>query len=100
MTKASILNQILVMSIMKFLTLNNHLFSIIIRCTIGKKAMLFHLIKNFLHYYRKHPFPTCAAEFPLPFIMCPADISKSLGGSSTSLYVMFPQPKTNVDWFR
>ncbi len=28
------------------------------------------------------------------------DITKPLSGKSTSVYVMIPQPKTNVDWFR
>lgn len=44
--------------------------------------------------------PTCTNEFPKPFIICPPDMVKPLPGSSTSLYVMFAQPKTNVDWFR
>ena len=45
--------------------------------------------------------PSCETEFPKPFIMCPADITKPLSGrSSSSVYVMIPQPKTNVDWFR
>ena len=48
----------------------------------------------------KYPAPTCMANFPEPFIMCPPDIQKSLSGTSSSVYVMFPQPKTNVDWFR
>ena len=38
---------------------------------------------------------------PKPYIVCPADVTKLLGDTrSTSAYVMFPQPKTNVDWFR
>ena len=48
----------------------------------------------------QYPAPTCSSNFPEPFIMCPSDIKKSLSGSSSSVYVMFPQPKTNVDWFR
>ncbi|TRY63359.1 hypothetical protein TCAL_10815 [Tigriopus californicus] len=44
--------------------------------------------------------PTCTNEFPKPFIICPPDMVKPLPGSSTSVYVMFAQPKTNVDWFR
>merc|ERR1719491_404078 len=44
---------------------------------------------------------SCETDFPKPFIMCPADITKPLSGrSSSSVYVMIPQPKTNVDWFR
>ena len=38
---------------------------------------------------------------PKPYIVCPADVTKLLADTrSTSAYVMFPQPKTNVDWFR
>ena len=48
----------------------------------------------------KHPVPECVSEFPRPFIMCPGDITKPLSGKATSVYVMIPQPKTNVDWFR
>lgn len=48
----------------------------------------------------KHEMPTCQSDFPKPFIMCPADITKALSGRTSSVYVMIPQPKTNVDWFR
>ncbi len=42
-----------------------------------------------------------AGGFPSPFIVCPPDITKPLPDhGATSVYVMFPQPKTNVDWFR
>ena len=47
--------------------------------------------------------PRCklaVTNFPKPFIMCPADITKPLSGHSSSAYVMIPQPKTNVDWSR
>ena len=44
--------------------------------------------------------PHCKANFPPPFIMCPADQTKPLPHGSSSVYVMFSQPKTNVDWFR
>eukprot|EP00095_Tigriopus_kingsejongensis_P006042 maker-scaffold651_size119386-snap-gene-0.25 protein:Tk06042 transcript:maker-scaffold651_size119386-snap-gene-0.25-mRNA-1 annotation:"hypothetical protein DAPPUDRAFT_303147" len=44
--------------------------------------------------------PVCTTDVPKPFIICPADTTKPLPGSATSVYVMFPQPKTNVDWFR
>ena len=44
--------------------------------------------------------PSCEANFPPPFIMCPPDQTKPLPRGSSSVYVMFPQPKTNVDWFR
>ena len=42
----------------------------------------------------------CKANFPPPFIICPPDQTKPLPHGSTSVYVMFSQPKTNVDWFR
>ena len=51
--------------------------------------------------WKHYGTPTCKSDFPKPFIMCPADITKPLSGrSSSSVYVMIPQPKTNVDWFR
>ena len=34
------------------------------------------------------------------FLRCPPDMTKPLPIGSSSVYVMFPQPKTNVDWFR
>ena len=37
---------------------------------------------------------------PKPFIICPPDVMKPLIGKASSAYVMFPQPKTNVNWFR
>lgn len=48
----------------------------------------------------KNEMPTCETDFPKPFIICPADITKPLSGRGSSVYVMIPQPKTNVDWFR
>ena len=42
----------------------------------------------------------CKASFPPPFIMCPPDQTKPLPPGSSSAYVLFSQPKTNVDWFR
>ena len=47
--------------------------------------------------------PTCTKEitnFPPPFILCPTNVTKPLPHGSSSVYVMFSQPKTNVDWFR
>lgn len=44
--------------------------------------------------------PKCETDFPKPFIMCPSDITKPLTGRTGSVYVMIPQPKTNVDWSR
>ena len=45
--------------------------------------------------------PSCkGAQYPPPFILCPPDIVKPLPPGSSSVYVMFSQPKTNVDWFR
>ena len=45
--------------------------------------------------------PICSSDFPKPFIICPADVTKPLpSGKASSVYVMFSQPKTNVDWFR
>ncbi len=44
--------------------------------------------------------PKCSPDFPKPFIICPPNITKALPGRASSIYVMFPQPKTNVDWFR
>jgi len=44
--------------------------------------------------------PNCQANFPPPFILCPPDITKPLPQGASSVYVMFSQPKTNVDWFR
>ena len=44
--------------------------------------------------------PQCKANFPPPFIMCPPDQTKPLPHGASSVYVMFSQPKTNVDWFR
>ena len=44
--------------------------------------------------------PICKSDLPPPFIMCPPDQIKALPPGSASVYVMFPQPKTNVDWFR
>ncbi len=45
--------------------------------------------------------PACSRpRYPEPFILCPPDITKPIHGRATSAYVMFPQPKTNVDWFR
>ena len=38
--------------------------------------------------------------FPNRFCRCPPDMTKPLPVGSSSVYVMFPQPKTNVDWFR
>ena len=48
------------------------------------------------------PPPRCAPVevHPKPFIICPPDVMKPLMGKASSAYVMFPQPKTNVDWFR
>ena len=48
----------------------------------------------------KHQMPKCETDFPKPFIMCPSDITKPLTGRTGSVYVMIPQPKTNVDWSR
>ena len=42
----------------------------------------------------------CTASFPPPFILCPPNQTKPLPPGSSSAYVMFSQPKTNVDWFR
>ena len=50
--------------------------------------------------WKKRDQPQCTSEFPKPFILCPSDITKPLSGRSSSVYVMIPQPKTNVDWFR
>ena len=50
--------------------------------------------------YSEEETPSCVAAFPPPFIMCPSDQTKPLPQGSSSVYVMFPQPKTNVDWFR
>jgi len=50
-------------------------------------------------YVSKNP-PSCKSNFPPPFIMCPPDQTKPLPQGSSSVYVMFPQPKTNIDWFR
>ena len=45
--------------------------------------------------------PSCRKiDYPPPFIICPPDVVKPLPSGSASVYVMFPQPKTNVDWFR
>ena len=44
--------------------------------------------------------PQCKANFPPPFIICPPDQTKPLPHGSSSVYVIFSQPKTNVDWFR
>ena len=45
--------------------------------------------------------PSCRAPaYPPPFILCPPDMVKPLPPGSSSVYVMFPQPKTNVDWSR
>ena len=45
--------------------------------------------------------PTCQEiNYPPPFILCPPDTVKPLPPGSDSVYVMFTQPKTNVDWFR
>ena len=44
--------------------------------------------------------PRCEADFPAPFIMCPPDETRALPHGASSVYVMFAQPKTNVDWFR
>lgn len=44
--------------------------------------------------------PECKPDFPDPFILCPPDVTKALPGKASSVYVMFAQPKTNVDWFR
>ena len=48
----------------------------------------------------KNDLPRCETDFPKPFIMCPSDITKPLTGRTGSVYVMIPQPKTNVDWAR
>ena len=45
--------------------------------------------------------PVSFSHHPKPYIVCPADVTKLLTDTrSTSAYVIFPQPKTNVDWFR
>ena len=45
--------------------------------------------------------PSCqAVSYPPPFIICPPDTVKALPPDSSSVYVIFPQPKTNVDWLR
>ena len=44
--------------------------------------------------------PQCKSNFPPPFIICPPDQTKPLPHGSSSVYVMFSQPKTNVNWFR
>ena len=45
--------------------------------------------------------PSCeAVQYPPSFIICPPDMVKPLPPGSSSVYVMFSQPKTNVDWFR
>ena len=45
--------------------------------------------------------PSCLAiRHPPPFIICPPDTVKALPPDSSSVYVMFSQPKTNVDWLR
>ena len=45
--------------------------------------------------------PSCQAiRYPPPFIICPPDTVKALPPDSSSVYVMFSQPKTNVDWLR
>lgn len=45
--------------------------------------------------------PSCqAVRYPPPFIICPPDTVKALPPDSSSVYIMFSQPKTNVDWLR
>ena len=45
--------------------------------------------------------PSChVIRYPPPFIICPPDIVKPLPPGSSTVYVMFSQPKTNVDWHR
>jgi hypothetical protein len=40
------------------------------------------------------------AAFPKPDIKCPRNISMELEPGQATAFVAFPQPTTDVDWFR
>ncbi|OXU29673.1 hypothetical protein TSAR_007144 [Trichomalopsis sarcophagae] len=43
---------------------------------------------------------TTSTEAPRPYIRCPNDLDVELPPRRATARVSFPQPKTNVDWYR
>jgi len=41
-----------------------------------------------------------AVDMPRPFVSCPQDMDVELPARQNTIRVTFPQPKSNMDWWR